>query len=107
MGTRRLNHRTRARRQRRGPSVTTQPGVARSCPILGPGGEAAARSRDRHSAVRRIGKMASVYDEVYRRSLRDPEGFWAAAAEGIHWERRWDRVFDDSRKPFYRWFRGG
>jgi len=51
--------------------------------------------------------MASVYDEVYRRSLRDPEGFWAAAAEGIHWERRWDRVFDDSRKPFYRWFRGG
>jgi len=51
--------------------------------------------------------MASVYDEVYERSMRDPEGFWAAAAEEIHWDRRWERVFDDSRKPFYRWFRGG
>src|SRR5262245_31857100 len=51
--------------------------------------------------------MPSVYDEAYGRSLRDPEGFWGAVAEHIHWERRWDRVLDDSRKPFYRWFRGG
>src|SRR2546428_464667 len=49
----------------------------------------------------------SVYDEVYARSMKDPEGFWARAAEAIHWEKRWDRVFDDSRKPFYRWFTGG
>jgi len=51
--------------------------------------------------------MASVYDQVYARSMRDPQGFWAAAAEDIHWERRWDKVFDDSRKPFYGWFTGG
>ena len=51
--------------------------------------------------------MASVYDHVYQQSMRDPEGFWAAAAEDIYWERRWDKVFDDSRKPFYRWFAGG
>ena len=44
----------------------------------------------------------SVYDEVYARSMQDPQGFWAAAAEDIHWEKRWDRVFDDSRKPFDR-----
>ena len=49
----------------------------------------------------------SVYDEVYARSMKDPQGFWAAAAEDIHWDKRWDRVFDDSRKPFYRWFVGG
>jgi propionyl-CoA synthetase len=49
----------------------------------------------------------STYDEIYARSQRDPEGFWAAAAEDILWFRRWDRVFDDSRPPFYRWFRGG
>ena len=48
----------------------------------------------------------SVYDEVFARSMRDPEGFWGAAAEDIYWERRWDRVLDDSRKPFYRWFVG-
>jgi propionyl-CoA synthetase len=51
--------------------------------------------------------MASVYGEVYQRSMRDPEGFWAEAAEDIYWDRRWDKVFDDSRKPFYRWFVGG
>jgi propionyl-CoA synthetase len=51
--------------------------------------------------------MASIYDEVYARSLNDPERFWAAAAEDVHWHRRWDRVFDDSRPPFYRWFVGG
>jgi len=50
--------------------------------------------------------MAS-YQEVYDRSLRDPEGFWAEAAEALHWERRWDRVLDDSRAPLYRWFAGG
>src|SRR5205809_1068375 len=50
--------------------------------------------------------MKSVYDELYGRSMRDPAGFWALAAEDIHWDRRWDRVFDDSRPPFYRWFVG-
>ncbi|MGH7075519.1 MAG: propionyl-CoA synthetase [Stellaceae bacterium] len=51
--------------------------------------------------------MSSRYDDAYRRSLADPEGFWAEAAEALHWERRWDRVLDDSNKPFYRWFSGG
>ena len=48
-----------------------------------------------------------TYQETHLRSLRDPEGFWAEAAQGLHWERTWDRVLDDSRKPFYRWFPGG
>ena len=50
--------------------------------------------------------MTGTYDDIYARSLADPEAFWAEAAEGIHWERRWDRVLDDSRAPFYRWFPG-
>jgi propionyl-CoA synthetase len=49
----------------------------------------------------------TIYDEVYRRALTDPEGFWAAVAEDIHWERRWDRVLDATRPPFYRWYAGG
>ncbi|MGH6982198.1 MAG: acetyl-coenzyme A synthetase N-terminal domain-containing protein, partial [Stellaceae bacterium] len=51
--------------------------------------------------------MSSRFDEVYRRSLRDPQGFWAEAAEALEWDRRWDKVLDDSRPPFYRWFAGG
>ncbi len=46
------------------------------------------------------------YAETYRRSLAEPEAFWAEAAEAIDWERRWDRVLDDRRPPFYRWFAG-
>ena len=51
--------------------------------------------------------VAPTYEAVYRRSLQEPESFWAEAAERIHWERRWDRVLDKSRPPFYRWFAGG
>jgi len=50
--------------------------------------------------------MASRYDETYRRSMADPEGFWADAAGAIAWDRRWDTVLDTSRPPFARWFVG-
>ena len=40
-------------------------------------------------------------------SLREPESFWGQAAEAIHWYKRWDKVLDDTNKPFYRWFAGG
>jgi propionyl-CoA synthetase len=46
------------------------------------------------------------YAETYRRAIERPEEFWAEAAAAIDWERRWDRVLDDSRPPFYRWFAG-
>ena len=35
--------------------------------------------------------MASRYHEVYADWKRDPEAFWAEAAEAIDWYRRWDR----------------
>jgi propionyl-CoA synthetase len=50
--------------------------------------------------------MKAGYVETHRRSLERPEEFWAEAAEAIDWERRWDRVLDRSRPPFYRWFAG-
>src|SRR5206468_10634070 len=50
--------------------------------------------------------MTSVYIVLWGRSMRGPAGFWALAAEDIHWDRRWYRVFDDPRPPFYRWFVG-
>ena len=51
--------------------------------------------------------MTRSYDAVYTRWLNDPENFWAEAAEAVHWEKKWDRVLEDSRPPFYRWFPGG
>src|SRR5438105_8362933 len=51
--------------------------------------------------------MKAGYDETYARSLADPEGFWGEAAEQIQWFRKWDRVLDQSRQFFPRWFVGG
>lgn len=49
----------------------------------------------------------SRYDEVYAAWRRDPEGFWARAAEAVQWYKKWETVLDSSRKPLYRWFVGG
>lgn len=51
--------------------------------------------------------MTDRQAEEHRRSLADPEGFWGEAAAAIDWERRWDKVLDQSHPPFYRWFAGG
>jgi propionyl-CoA synthetase len=50
--------------------------------------------------------MTNRYEAVYRRSIEDPEGFWAEVAEDCRWYRKWDKVLDDSQKPIYRWFSG-
>jgi propionyl-CoA synthetase len=47
------------------------------------------------------------YQEVFDRSISDPDGFWGEAAEKISWYKKWDKVLDDSNKPFFRWFTGG
>src|SRR2546421_1162316 len=51
--------------------------------------------------------MEDTQDLAYARWRRAPEPFWAEAAEAVYWYRRWNRVFDASRAPFYRWFSGG
>jgi propionyl-CoA synthetase len=51
--------------------------------------------------------MTGKYEEAFARSIKDPNGFWGDAAEAISWYKRWDKVLDDARPPFYRWFTGG
>jgi propionyl-CoA synthetase len=47
------------------------------------------------------------YAEVYKESLENPEAFWGRAAEAIDWDKKWDRVLDQSKLPFVKWFPGG
>ena len=47
------------------------------------------------------------YRTEFERSLSDPDGFWAEAAEAIRWHSPPARVLDDRNAPFYRWFTGG
>ncbi len=51
--------------------------------------------------------MTNLYEEAYKKSIQDPDAFWAEAAEDCHWYKKWDKVLDDANKPFYRWFTGG
>ncbi len=51
--------------------------------------------------------MSNLYTEAYNQSINDPDAFWGKIAEDCHWYKKWDKVLDDSNKPFYRWFTGG
>jgi propionyl-CoA synthetase len=52
------------------------------------------------------GPHRGAWRAAHERSLADPEGWWGEAASAIDWITPPDRVLDDSRPPFYRWFPG-
>ena len=47
------------------------------------------------------------YEAAYRRSIEQPEAYWAEQAQAIDWQRVPERILDDSATPFRRWFVGG
>lgn len=54
-------------------------------------------------------KSMAEYEALYKRSIEDPEGFWAEIAEqNITWFKKWDKVLEwDFDKPYVKWFIGG
>jgi acetyl-CoA synthetase len=46
------------------------------------------------------------WDALARFAHDDLTGFWAKEAEELEWYRKWDKVLDDSKKPFFKWFAG-
>ena len=57
-------------------------------------------------------KSFDQYQEMYKRSIDDPEGFWAEAASELFWYKKWDKVLDynfdiNKGKVFHEWFKGG
>ncbi len=49
----------------------------------------------------------SSYQQIYQESIDDPDRFWSAAADQLHWYKKWDQVIDNHAKPVPRWFAGG
>ena len=47
------------------------------------------------------------YEDEYRRSIEDPEGFWAEQAKAIHWHVPPAKILDYDNPPFRSWFVGG
>ena len=54
-------------------------------------------------------KNANVkeYEKLYKYSIREREKFWAEQAEELSWYKKWNKVLDDKKAPFYKWFTGG
>ncbi len=48
-----------------------------------------------------------TYEEFYRRSVDQPEAFWAEQAKLIDWQTPPQRILDNDKAPFTRWFVGG
>jgi acetyl-CoA synthetase len=46
------------------------------------------------------------YAAEYKRSVEDPEAFWADAANELEWFRPWTKVFE-WKYPTFEWFQGG
>jgi len=54
-------------------------------------------------------KSMKEYEELYKRSVEDPDGFWAEMAEkNLSWYKKWDKVLEyNFEKPEIKWFQGG
>jgi propionyl-CoA synthetase len=61
----------------------------------------------KEKAMLQLPKALMKAEDVFGKSLEDPESFWEKAAEDVAWYKRWERILDDSQPPFYRWFPGG
>jgi propionyl-CoA synthetase len=68
-----------------------------------------ANARAHHARKKIMGRRSKMsrYREVYSSWQRDPLSFWAEAAADIHWDKPFDKVFDDKAGPYGRWFAGG
>ena len=48
------------------------------------------------------------YKEVYKQSVKDPEGFWAEQAKTFKWKKKWKKTLEwDFKEPDVKWFAGG
>lgn len=43
-------------------------------------------------------------DELYQWAFENPLDFWEERANEYEWYSKWDKVLDDSKKPFFKWF---
>lgn len=59
-----------------------------------------------HSSRQRQRELRE-YDEVFKKSIEEPEEFWAELAEEINWYKPFTKVLDNSNQPFTKWFVGG
>ena len=51
-------------------------------------------------------KSMSEYNSLYKKSIENPEAFWAEKANELEWFKKWDIVLRNDQ-GFFKWFEGG
>lgn len=53
-------------------------------------------------------KSREEYEKIYKKSVEDPEGFWAEIAENFVWRKKWDKMLEwNFTEPSVKWYIGG
>src|SRR5690606_7571255 len=95
------------------PIAAAWPPSAISCDSAGRAARSGAQ-REHHAAGGHAAEQEAGMDtgmdrlkDFHRRSRQDRDNFWRELAGEVHWETPFEKVLDDSRPPFARWFVGG
>lgn len=52
-------------------------------------------------------KSLEQYHQDYKRSVDEPDAFWASVAENFQWRKKWDKVLEwNFKEPMIKWFEG-
>jgi acetyl-CoA synthetase len=52
-------------------------------------------------------KSLEQYHRDYKRSVDEPDAFWASVAENFQWRKKWDKVLEwNFKEPMIKWFEG-
>lgn len=51
--------------------------------------------------------MATKYQDIYQRSIKDAAGFWSDIAKDVFWYKKPTKILNSENPPFYKWFQDG
>ena len=51
--------------------------------------------------------METKYQEIYNKSLQDPQGFWSEIANDVFWYKKPTKILNSDNPPFLKWFEDG
>lgn len=62
----------------------------------------------KYKPSKKVVRQANVknWNAILKKASKNPIKFWEEAAHDLEWFKPWDKVFDDSKKPFFKWFVG-
>ena len=51
--------------------------------------------------------MTTKYQDIYQKSIQDPESFWSEVANDVFWYKKPSKILNSDNPPFYKWFQDG